>query len=291
MAENPMREQVNHLPTNPGVYLMKDAGDNILYVGKAANLRHRVRSYFGSRQKLSLKLRRMMARVSDVDFFITASEPEAIILELNLIKRHRPYYNVRLKDDKSFPYLKIDLAEDWPRVQITRRLEDDGGRYFGSFASARSVRRSLRVVKGIFPFLPCSLRLAKHLPLPCLHYDLHTCAGPCIDAVTREEYAEIIKQLILFLEGKQAAVVHELRSRMRQAAVALEYEKAARLRDQLQAVREVIAYQKIATTVRGEQDVIAFARDRDQTYVQVFFIRGGKLIGREGFTLPGTRSE
>ncbi|MEE9583838.1 MAG: excinuclease ABC subunit UvrC, partial [Dehalococcoidales bacterium] len=216
---------------------------------------------------------------------------EAIILELNLIKRHRPYYNVRLKDDKSFPYLKIDLAEDWPRVQITRRLEEDGGRYFGPFASARSVRRALRVVKDIFPFRPCSRSLANHLPRPCLEYDIHSCAGPCIDAVSREEYAEIIKQLILFLEGKQEAVVHELRNRMRQAAAALEYEKAARLRDQLQAVREVIAYQKIATTVRGEQDVIAFARDRDQTYVQVFFIRGGKLIGREGFTLQGTRSE
>ncbi len=291
MTENPMREQVNQLPTNPGVYLMKDAGDNILYVGKAANLRHRVRSYFGTGQKLSPKLRRMMARVNDVDFFITASEAEAIILELNLIKRHRPYYNVRLKDDKSFPYLKIDLGEDWPRVQITRRLEDDGGRYFGPFASARSIRRALRVVKDIFPFRPCSRSLANPLPRPCLEYDIHSCAGPCIDAVGREEYAEIIKQLILFLEGKQEVVVHELRSRMKQAATALEYEKAARLRDQLRAVREVIAYQKIATTVRGEQDVIAFARDRDQAYVQVFFIRGGKLIGREGFTLQGTRSE
>ena len=291
MAENPIVEQVKQLPTKPGVYLMRDAEGGILYVGKAANLRHRVRAYFGMGQKLPPKFKRMVARVADVDFYITSSEEEALILELNLIKRHRPYYNVRLKDDKNFPYLKIDLKEDWPRVQITRCLEGGGGRYFGPFASARSIRQALKVIKDIFPFRPCSRSLTASLSRPCLEYDLLNCSGPCIGAITKEEYAEVIKQLILFLEGRQEMVVRQFESRMKQAAEALEYEKAARLRDRIQAVKEVVKWQKMAITVRGEQDIIAFAQEKDQAYVQVFFIRGGKLIGREGFILQGTRSE
>ncbi len=291
MAENRILELVKQLPTNPGVYLMIDAGGNILYIGKAANLRHRVRSYFGCGQKSTAKIERMTARVADVDFFITGSEQEALILELNLIKRHRPYYNVRLKDDKNFPYLKIDTSEDWPRVQVTRRLEDNGGRYFGPFASAKSVRQALKVVKDIFPFRSCTKDITTPLPRPCLEYDIQKCSGPCIGAITRKEYAKLINQLILFLEGRQETVIQELKKKMRQAVAALEYEKAARLRDQIQAVREVIAWQKLATTVSGEQDVIAFAQEKDYACVQVFFIRGGKVIGREGFTLQGTRSE
>lgn len=292
LSDNIVKEQLKSLPTSPGVYLMKDAKGNILYIGKAANLRHRVRSYFGDRQKLSPKLGRLVARVGDIDFFVTASEQEALILELNLIKRHRPHYNSLLKDDKTFPYLKIDLSEDWPRVQITRRLAEDGGRYFGPFASARSVRQALKVVKEIFPFRSCSITITGTLPRPCLEYDIHRCSAPCISgAISKEDYAGIIRQLILFLEGRQELIVRELKNKMKQAALALEYEKAARLRDQIQAVERVLQYQRMATTVSGEQDVIAFARDSDHAYVQVFFIRGGKLIGRESFTLKGTRSE
>jgi len=270
---------------------MKDAEGNIIYVGKAASLRNRVRSYFGSEQKLTPKTQRMVARVAELDFFITGSEQEALILELNLIKRHRPRYNVRLKDDKSFPYLKIDPGEDWPRVYITRRLEENEGRYFGPFASARSLRQTLKLIKGIFPFRSCTKSIAGTDSRPCLEYHIHHCLGPCIGAVSREEYAGVIKQVILFLEGKQEAVVRELEGRMKQAADALDFEKAALLRDQIQAVERVIEGQRIATTVKGEQDVIAFAGDKDQAYVQVFFIRGGKLIGRESFVLQGTRSE
>ena len=291
MARNPATEQVKQLPPKPGVYLMKDAGGGILYIGKAANLRNRARSYFSNTDKLPPKLRRMTTRVADIDFYITGSEDEALILELNLIKRHHPYYNVRLKDDKSFPYLKIDLNEDWPRVQITRHPEGNGSRYFGPFASSRSIRQALRVIKDIFPFRPCSRNLSRAISRPCLEYDLHNCSGPCIGAITREEYLEAIKQLILFLEGKQEVVVRQLEDRMKQAAETMEYEKAARLRDQVKAVREVVRWQRMATTVQGEQDVIAFAQDKDQAYVQVFFIRSGKLIGRESFTLQGTRYE
>jgi len=269
---------------------MKDAEGNIIYVGKAANLRHRVSSYFGAGQKLTPKLQRMVSKVADLDYFVTTSEQEALILELNLIKRHHPRYNVRLKDDKTFPYLKIDTGEGWPRVHITRRLED-GGRYFGPFASARSVRQTLKLIKGIFPFRSCSRPITGTDPRPCLDYDIGHCLAPCIGAVSREEYAEVIKQVILFLEGKQERVVQQLESKMNKAAEALDFERAAMFRDQIQAVDRVVEGQRIATTVKGEQDVIAFADDKDQACVQVFFIRNSKLIGRESFLLQGTRSE
>jgi len=288
---NLIAEQLNQLPVSPGVYLLKDAEGNILYVGKAANLRYRVRSYFGTGQKLPPKLKRMVARVSDLDFLVTTSEQEALILELNLIKRHRPRYNVRLKDDKTFPYLKIDPSEDWPRVYITRRLEQDGGRYFGPFASAKSVRQTLKTIKRIFPFRTCYKPITGTDSRPCLWYYVGKCLAPCIGAVSKEEYTEVIKQVILFLEGKRGKVVQELESQMNKAAEALEFERAALLRDQIQAIHEVIEGQRIATTVRGEQDVIALAEDKDQAHVQIFFIRNSKLIGRESFVLQGTRSE
>jgi len=291
LTNNLIAEQLKQLPTSPGVYLMRDAEGNILYVGKAANLHHRVRSYFSAGQKLSPKLERLVARVNDFDFFVTSSEQEALILELNLIKRHRPRYNVQLKDDKTFPYLKIDINEDWPRVYITRRLEENGGRYFGPFASAKSVRQTLKVLKGIFPFRSCRKSITGTDLRPCLEYHIHHCLAPCIGVVSKEEYAEVIKQVILFLEGKQEMVVQELQSEMKEAAEALDFEKAALLRDQIQAIDRVIEGQRIATTVSGEQDVIAFASDKNQAYVQVFFIRSGKLIGRESFVLQGTRSE
>jgi len=284
-------EQLQQLPTGPGVYLMRDDEGNILYVGKAANLRQRVRSYFSAGQKLSPKLQRLVGRVNDLDFFVTNSEQEALILELNLIKSHRPRYNVRLKDDKTFPYLKIALNEDWPRVHITRRLEEDGGHYFGPFASAKSVRQTLRVIKGIFPFRSCSKPITGTDRRPCLDYHIDHCLGPCIGAVSRKEYSEVIKQIILFLEGKQEIVVQELQNKMKKAAENLDFERAALLRDQIQAIDRVIEGQRIATTVRDEQDVISLAGNKDRACVQVFFIRNGKLIGRESFVLEGTRYE
>jgi len=291
LTSNLIVEQLKQLPPSPGVYLMKDAEGNILYVGKAANLHQRVRSYFSAVQKLSPKLERMVARVDNLDFFVTNSEQEALILELNLIKRHRPRYNVRLKDDKTFPYLKIDINEDWPRVYITRRLKENGGRYFGPFASAKSVRQTLKVLKGIFPFRSCRKAITGTDQRPCLEYHIHHCLGPCIGVVSQEEYAEVIKQVVLFLEGKQEVVTQQLQSKMEKAAEALDFEKATLLRDQIQAIDRIIEGQRIATTVRGEQDVIALASDKDQAHVQVFFIRSNKLIGRESFVLQGVRSE
>ena len=291
MTSSLVLEQLERLPVSPGVYLMKDAAGNIIYVGKAANLRSRVRSYFGTGQKLSPKLERLVSHVSDLDFFVTSSEPEALILELNLIKRHRPRYNVRLKDDKTFPYLKIDINQDWPRVYVTRRLEENGGRYFGPFTSAKSVRQTLTVIKEIFPFRSCSKTITGTDSRACLDYHIHRCLAPCTGAVTKDEYAEVIRQIILFLEGKQEVVIQELERKMRKAALALDFEKAALLRDRIQAVRRVIEGQKIVAKIRGEQDVIAFVQDKAQAYVQVFFIRSGRLVGRESFILEGTHSE
>ncbi len=291
MTTSYITEQLRGLPPTPGVYLFKDAEGNIIYVGKASSLRHRVGSYFGSEQKLTPKIRRMVSKVSDLEYFVTASEQEALILELNLIKRHHPRYNVRLKDDKTFPYLKIDLGEDWPRVHITRSLKANGGRYFGPFASAKSIRQTLKLLKGIFPFRSCTRQITGDDPRPCLEYDIGHCLAPCIGETSRAEYDEVIKQLILFMEGKQERVVRQLENRMNQAAEAMDFERAARLRDQIQAVEEVAEGQRIAAKTKGEQDVIAFSAERDQAYVQVFFIRNGKLIGRESFVLQGTRHE
>jgi len=291
MMASYITEQLRGLLPTPGVYLFKDAEGNIIYVGKASSLRHRVSSYFGSGQKLTPKIRRMVSKVADLEYFVTASEQEALILELNLIKRHHPRYNVRLKDDKTFPYLKIDLGEDWPRVHITRTLKANGGRYFGPFASAKSIRQTLKLLKGIFPFRSCTRTITGSDPRPCLEYDIGHCLAPCIGKSSRAEYDEVIKQLILFMEGKQERVVKQLESRMNQAAAEMDFEKAARLRDQIQAVQEVVEGQRIAARIKGEQDVIAFAQERDQAYVQVFFIRSSKLIGRESFVLQGTRYE
>jgi excinuclease ABC subunit C len=291
MTSDYIAEQIRGLPSRPGVYLFKDSEGNILYVGKAANLKHRVSSYFGAGQKLTPKGERMVSKIADLEYFVTTSEQEALILELNLIKRHHPHYNVRLKDDKTFPYLKIDLGEDWPRVHITRRLEENGGRYFGPFASAKSVRQTLKLLKGIFPFRSCTRTITGTDNRACLEYDIGHCLAPCIGLVSQREYAEVIKQVILFLEGKQARVVKQLEGRMNKASEDLDFERASRLRDQIQALERVVEGQRIATTVKGEQDVIAFEEDKDQACVQVFFIRNGKLIGRESFVLKGTRYE
>jgi excinuclease ABC subunit C len=291
LAINLIIEQLKQLPGSPGVYRMKDATGNIIYVGKASNLRNRVRSYFSARSGVTPKTQQLVEQIDDFDFFVTASEQEALILEFNLIKQHRPPYNIRLKDDKSYPYLKIDITEEWPRLYITRHLDEDGNRYFGPFASPRSVRETIKVLKNIFPLRSCTKPITGTEKRPCLEYHMHRCPGPCIGATNRESYADTIKEVIFFLEGKQERVVRKLERRMQQTAISLDFERAAMLRDQIQAINLVIEGQQIAAKVSGEQDVVAFVSEKDQAYVQVFFIRGGKLIGRESFVLQGVQSE
>ena len=287
----PIEAQLKALPAKPGVYLFKDSQGKVIYVGKAASLRHRVRAYFSPSTNLSPKLQRLAASISDFESIFTDSEQEALILECTLIKKYRPRYNVSLKDDKTFPYLKIDLDNDWPRVRITRRFRKDGGKYFGPFASAGSVRRTLRLIRKIFPFRSCNKAITGKDSKPCLEYHIHRCSGPCIGAVSKEDYDEVIRQVILFLEGKQELVVRELKDKMEKASQQLQFEKAALLRDQIQATEAVIEGQKIAATVMGEQDVIALAQAKDLAYVEIFFIRDNRLIGRDHLLVDGVRDE
>lgn len=291
MTGNLINEQLKQLPTSPGVYLMKGADGTIIYVGKAADLNNRVRSYFQASSKLTPKIQQLVVEVNELEFFITSSEYEALILENNLIKRYRPHYNVRLKDDKTYPYIRIDISEDWPAISSTRRLKDDGARYFGPFTNAWSVKQTLKALESIFRLRTCSRNITGTDKQPCLKYHLGHCLAPCIGAVSKEEYKEAMKQTILFLEGKGEKVVHELEQQMKSAVEALDFEKATKLRDRIRAIRSVIEGQKIAAKVSGEEDAIAFAPDKDQAYVQVFFVRGGKLIGRESFVLTGTNAE
>ncbi|MDD5288191.1 MAG: excinuclease ABC subunit UvrC [Dehalococcoidales bacterium] len=291
MTGNLVNEQLKQLPANPGVYLMKDAAGKIIYVGKASDLSNRVRSYFQASSKLTPKTRQLVAEVNELEFFITNSEYEALILENNLIKRYRPYYNVRLKDDKTFPYIRINLNEDWPAVSFTRYLKNDGARYFGPFTNAWSVRQTLKVLESIFRFRSCNKAITGADKRACLKYHLGHCMAPCIGAVNQQEYKEAMRQIILFLEGRQEKVARELEQQMKVAAEAMDFERAARLRDQIEAIKSVVAGQKIAAKVSGEEDVIAFATDRDLAYVQVFFIRDSKLIGRESFVLTGANAE
>jgi len=283
--------QLKTLPTKPGVYLFKDKQGKVIYVGKAASLRNRVRAYFSPSTNLSSKLEQMIARISDFETVITDSEQEALILECNLIKKYRPNYNVRLKDDKTFPYLKIDVKSDWPTVRITRRFHKNGDRYFGPFASAGSLRQTLKLIKKIFPFRSCNKAITGKDAKPCLDYHINRCLGPCIGAVSKEDYHEVINQVILFLEGKQELVLHDLKNKMRKASQQLQFEKAALFRDQIQAIKDVIEGQKIAITVKGDHDAIALAQTRDIAYVEIFFIRSNKLTGRDYILLDGIRDE
>ena len=286
-----LEEQLKALPASPGVYLFKDDLGKVIYVGKAANISNRVKSYFGASGSLSSKIQQLVLKVNDLEFMVTDSEQEALILECNLIKKYHPRYNVRLKDDKTFPYLKIDISEDWPGVYITRRFKNDGARYFGPFASAGSVRKTLRLVKKIFPFRSCTRSIDGTDKRPCLDYYIHRCLGPCIGAVSKQEYREVINQVILFLQGKQELVLHELSSKMRASAQQLQFEKAALLRDQIRAIERVIEGQRIAIALKGEQDVIAMVQNEGQAYVEVFFIRNNKLIGRDHFIMEGIHDE
>jgi len=291
MESAQLEQQLKTLPASPGVYLFKDKEGKVIYVGKGANLSNRVKSYFGTPTNLSSKIQQLVAKICDFEFIVTSSEQEALILECNMIKKYHPRYNVRLKDNKSFPYLKIAINEDWPGVYITRRFQKDGARYFGPFASAGSVRKTLRLIKKIFPFRSCTKSIDGKDKRPCLDYYIHRCLGPCIGAVDKQEYREVINQVILFLEGKQELVLRELSDKMKASAQQLQFEKAALLRDQIRAIEKVIEGQKIAITLRGEQDIIALARNEGQAYVEVFFVRNGKLIGRDHFIMEGIRDE
>ncbi len=290
-ATQHLQEKLDSLPTKPGVYLMKDAGGKVLYVGKAVSLRARIRSYFHASAGQSPKTQRLVAGIADIDFIITASELEALILESNLIKRHKPKYNVRLKDDKRYPYIKITWQEDFPKVLIVRRMKRDGARYFGPFTAAWAVQQTLHTLRRVFPYLTCNRHITGKDERACLYLDIGLCLGPCVGAADREEYRAMIDRFCQFLEGKADEIVAGLEAKMQAASEQWDFEQAAIYRDQLDAIQRVIERQKIVSTAMADQDVVAFARADGDACVQVFFIRHGRLIGREYFVLDGTAEE
>jgi excinuclease ABC subunit C len=284
-----------NLPTQSGVYLMKDAAGTVLYVGKAQNLRSRVRSYWqkqGGPSAGQHLIRSAIDRVADVEYTITDSVSEALLLEANLIKRFRPRFNVRLKDDKSYPFLKITLADDFPRIERTRKLANDGSRYFGPYASASSVDESMNVIRRLFPFRTCTIEIhegARALQRPCLLYHIKRCQGPCIGAISQEAYRADIAQVELFLEGRREALADGLRREMDAAAEGMQYERAAALRDKIRAIERTTEAQKMAAFARTELDLLGLARRDNQAAVQLFSIRSGKMVGRDVFLLDALR--
>jgi len=279
------------LPAKPGVYLMKDAAGRVIYVGKAINLRNRVRSYFQASGSHSPKVHRLAANIADVDFIITSSELEALILESTLIKKYKPRYNVRLKDEKHYPFIKVTWQEDFPRVTTARKIVHDGARYFGPYTSSRAMRDTLDLLRRLFPYRTCSQEINGKQRRACLYYHIGRCLGPCIGATDREEYRATIERVCMFLEGKGTHIVKDLRERMERAAADLQFEKAAALRDQLNAVAQVLERQRVVSSSLSDHDVIAFARDNGSACVEVFFIRDGYLLGRDYFVLEGTSDE
>jgi excinuclease ABC subunit C len=279
------------VPLEPGVYIMKDAAGCVIYVGKAASLRSRMRSYFGSPSSMEPKTRALSDSIADFEYVITHTEAEAMHLEAELVKQHQPLFNIRLRDDKHYPYLKVDLADPWPRVYITRRVQKDGGRYFGPYANAGSVRRTLDLVNKLFPWRSCTKTITGTDARPCLDYYINRCIAPCTAYCTKEEYDEVIRQVILFLEGRTDEVVRQLKREMAGASSAMEYERAGRVRDQLQAIERVTERQTVASTRGADEDVFGLARGEAESVVQVLFIRGGRMVGTDSFTLQGTKDE
>ena len=279
------------LPAKPGVYLMKNAAGALLYVGKAASLRNRVRSYFQTPYGKEPKIQAMVQHIADFEFIVTESVQEALLLENLLIKQHQPFYNARLKDDKTYPYIKIDTREDFPQVYFTRRVLPDGARYFGPFASASSVRKTMDLLKKLFPYRSCTKVITGEDERPCLEYFIHRCVGPCIGAVDEREYSEVIRHVLQFLEGDSEGVADDIRVKMDIASDRLEFERAAVLRDQLRAIESVSQSQRVVSGRNEDSDVIALAYDKGEAWVELFKVRRGKLIGRDHFLMEAGAAE
>lgn len=279
-----IEEELKKLPAEPGVYLMHDDKDEIIYVGKARILKNRVRQYFQNRPK-SPKIARMVSRVARFEYIVTDSELEALVLENNLIKEHRPRYNTLLKDDKTYPYIKVTMGEEFPRILFSRRMVKDKSRYFGPFSSSESVHATIDLLQKIYHIRRCTRKLPEEIgkERPCLYYHIHQCDAPCAGLVTGEEYRRQAEQAVAFLSGHYEAIMKELEGKMMAASAAMEFEKAIEYRELLNSVKQVAQKQKITSQSMDDRDVIALAREDKDAVVQVFFVRDGKLIGREHF--------
>lgn len=286
---------LKHLPDKPGVYLLKDAQGRVLYVGKAQSLRNRVRQYWqAGRSGAPLRIESAIDQVVDVETTLTDTVSEALLLEANLVKRYQPRFNVRLKDDKSYPFIKVTLADDFPRIERTRKLPNDGSRYFGPYASASSVDESMNLIRRIFPFRTCTIEIRegeRALARPCLLYHIKRCQGPCIEATSRADYAADIEQVMLFLEGHQEQVSRALREEMEAAAEALQFERAAALRDKVRAIERTMESQKMAGFAKRVLDVLGYARAGKEAAVQLFAIRDGKTLSSDIFLLENVADD
>ncbi|KAA0229154.1 excinuclease ABC subunit UvrC [Fimbriimonadia bacterium ATM] len=286
-AREAVAARLKALPDAPGCYLFKDADGRLLYVGKAISLRNRVRSYFHKSAQHSIRIARMVARVRDIEWFALDSELEALVLECNLIKEHRPPYNVRLRDDKSYPYIVV-TKEKFPRVLFTRKIRKDGSRYFGPYTSAFAVRDTLQLLHKVFKLIPCGKSWSgEAVQKPCLYYHMGRCLAPCAGLASREEHASEIRHVMLFLEGRSQALMKNLAEQMDRASERLDFERAASLRDTMANLESVLERQKVVATDDKNQDVIAIVKDDRGAAVQMFYVRGGKLIGQRHFYLDG----
>jgi excinuclease ABC subunit C len=292
MPTQSVEEKLATLPTKPGCYLHKDKNGTVIYVGKAINLRNRVRSYFQKSANHTPKVRRLVSHIADLEYIVCETELEALVLECNLIKKYQPHYNVRLRDDKQYPYLCLTMSEPFPRLIITRRVRQDSNKYFGPYPNSRSVYATMELVNRIFPLISCGKSFdGRPVQKPCLYHHMGQCLAPCAGLADKEEYRGACKDVSDFLEGREERIVKKLRVEMEEAAENLEFERAARLRDRVQGVEEVLQRQKVITTELIDQDVIAVVEDDtglNGACVQMFFIRGGKLIGQNHFLVEGT---
>jgi len=289
-----LREKLKSLPAAPGCYLMKGAGGHIIYVGKAKVLRNRVRQYFQKNASHTRRIRRMVYEIEDLDWIVTDCELEALILESNLIKKHHPSYNVRLRDDKSYPYIAVTLSDEWPRVAFIRKLRfhpSDKDKYFGPYTDSLAVKDTLRLIRRIFR-VPCGFKHPEQSKgKACMYYHINQCTGVCAGKVTKDEYMTVIRDVMAFLEGRREELVDKMLKQMEEAAEILDFERAAKYRDQIQSIQTLISRQKVISTALEEQDVIALTTDDGNTVAEMFFVRGGKLIGQEHFMLENASAD
>ncbi len=282
-----INDELRKLPDKPGVYIMKEKNDDIIYIGKAVSLKNRLKQYFQSPQALTARIRAMVPLIQRFEYIVTDSEIEALILECNLIKKHKPKFNVRLKDDKNYPYIKVTMNENYPRVIMTRRIENDGGKYFGPYTNVSSVRSMISFIRKIYPFKTCNKKLSPNSPKgrPCLNYYLNQCLGPCMGNVSVDEYRKVMEDICGFLAGRHEAMIKRLEDDMKESAAKMNYEKAAKLRDIIKGLKQNEEKQKVLLTSLEDQDVAGLARSGTDACIEVFFIRQGKLTGTECYML------
>ena len=282
-----IQEELKKLPAKPGVYIMHDEKDAIIYVGKAISLKNRVRQYFQSSRNKGPKIEQMVTRIRRFEYIVTDSELEALVLECNLIKEHRPKYNTMLKDDKTYPYIKVTVGEEFPRILFSRTMKKDKSRYFGPYTSAGAVKDTIELMNKLFRLRVCNRNLPRDIGLerPCLNYHIKQCDAPCQGYISREAYREQVDQALEFLNGNYKPILQMLEKQMMEASEALDFERAIELRDLLNSVKQVAQKQKITASDGEDKDVIAVSTDRKEAVVQVFFVRNGRLIGREHFYL------